>query len=116
MARRIYDNPNNCPLTKAVAFAGGKWKPIILFSLKEGAIRFGKFTIFLPTISRKVLTQQLRELEEDGLIIRHSYFEKPPRVEYELSELGQSLIPVLQAMCNWGQLMSKEKFKLKKVL
>jgi len=56
----------------------------------------------MPDISRKILTQQLKELEEDGLIIRHKYMEKPPRVEYELSERGKTLIPVLKAMYDWG--------------
>lgn len=101
--RKIQENPRNCPVTRTVGYIGGKWKPIILVSLMDGIIRFGKLTLFLPTISRKILTQQLRELEEDGLIIRHSYNEKPPRVEYELSERGKTLIPVLQAMYDWGK-------------
>jgi DNA-binding HxlR family transcriptional regulator len=65
--------------------------------------------VFLPTISRKILTQQLRELEEDGLIIRHSYSEKPPRVEYELSEKGKTLIPLLKAMHDWGKQIGPKK-------
>jgi DNA-binding HxlR family transcriptional regulator len=68
-------------------------------------IRFGKLAVQMPDISRKILSQQLKELEEDGLILRHSYMEKPPRVEYELSELGRTLIPVLKAMNDWGAKM-----------
>jgi DNA-binding HxlR family transcriptional regulator len=112
MSRRIYDNPNNCPVTKAVEFIGGKWKPIILFLLMDGPIRFGKLTLFLPSISRKILAQQLKELEEDGLIIRHSFSEKPPRVEYELSPKGATAIPILKAMCAWGQQVVEEKLLL----
>jgi DNA-binding HxlR family transcriptional regulator len=101
--RKIHENPRNCPVTRTVDYIGGKWKPIILELLMDGTIRFGKLALFLPSISRKILTQQLRELEEDGLISRHSYPEKPPRVEYKLSEKGQTLVPVLQAMHEWGK-------------
>jgi DNA-binding HxlR family transcriptional regulator len=87
---------------RTVHYIGGKWKPIILIRLIKGPVRFGKLTIQIPDISRKILTQQLRELEEDGLILRHEYQEKPPRVEYELSERGKTLIPVLKAMFDWG--------------
>jgi len=71
-----------------------------------GKVRFGKLCAQMVDISRKILSQQLKELEEDGLIIRHSYMEKPPRVEYELSELGKTLIPVLKAMYDWGNQIS----------
>jgi DNA-binding HxlR family transcriptional regulator len=81
---------------------GGKWKPIILIRLIDAKVRFGKLAVQVPDISRKILTQQLRELEDDGLILRHEYQEKPPRVEYMLSERGETLIPVLKAMFDWG--------------
>ncbi len=112
MARKIHENPNNCPVTKTIGYIGGKWKPIILFLLMDGSMRFGKLTLFLPSISRKILTQQLKELEEDGLILRHSFSEKPPRVEYELSERGQTIIPVLKSMCAWGEMVGKEDLAL----
>jgi len=105
--RKIQENPLNCPITRTVGYIGGKWKPIILVLLTDGRVRFGKITLSLPTISRKMLTQQLRELEDDGLVVRYSYTEKPPRVEYELSEKGKTLIPVLQAMYDWGQLVGE---------
>jgi len=99
----MLQNPENCAVVRTVGFIGGKWKPIILIRLLAGGqVRFGKLTVQMPDISRKILAQQLKELEEDGLIIRHSYMEKPPRVEYELSERGKTLIPILKAMHDWG--------------
>lgn len=96
-----------CPMVRTMRFIGGKWKPIILARLVVGHVRFGKLTIQIPNISRKILSEQLKELEEDGLIIRHSYNEKPPRVEYELSELGKTLMPILNAMNEWGEKIDK---------
>lgn len=98
-------NPYNCAVVRTVGYIGGKWKPIILIRLMNGSVRFGKLAVQMPDISRKILTMQLRELEEDGLILRHSYSEKPPRVEYELSALGKTLIPILKAMYEWGTQM-----------
>jgi DNA-binding HxlR family transcriptional regulator len=92
-----------CPMVRTMGYIGGKWKPIILARLVVGNVRFGRLTIQIPGISRKILSQQLKELEEDGLIIRHSYSEKPPRVEYELSDLGKTLMPILHAMNDWGE-------------
>jgi len=99
----MLQNPENCAVVRTVGFIGNKWKPIILVRLLNGErVRFGRLSVQIPDISRKILSQQLKELEEDGLIIRHSYMEKPPRVEYELSERGKTLIPVLKAMYDWG--------------
>lgn len=99
----MLQNPENCAVVRTVGYIGNKWKPIILVRLLNGGkVRFGKLCVQMADISRKILSQQLKELEEDGLIIRHSYMEKPPRVEYELSELGKTLIPVLKAMYDWG--------------
>ncbi|MFY7743756.1 MAG: winged helix-turn-helix transcriptional regulator [Flavobacterium sp.] len=81
---------------------GGKWKPVILYCLKSEKRRFGELSARIPDLSRKVLTQQLKELEEDGLVLRKQYNEIPPRVEYELTELGKSLAPVLAEMEKWG--------------
>src|SRR6186713_2090634 len=100
--RKFQQNPQNCAVVRTVGYIGGKWKPCILIRLLNGPVRFGKLAMLIPDISRKILTQQLKELEEDGLIIRKSYSEKPPRVEYELSNLGKTLIPVLKAMYDWG--------------
>jgi DNA-binding HxlR family transcriptional regulator len=100
---KIKSNQESCPIVKTMKFIGGKWKPIILARIEPGNVRFGRLTVQIPSISRKILSQQLKELETDGLILRYSYNEKPPRVEYELSPLGKTLIPVLQAMNNWAE-------------
>lgn len=101
MARRIIENPNKCSLVHAMNIIGGKWKPIILYILSNGSLRFGKLLFFLPMISKKVLTDQLKELTEDGLIIRERFAETPPRVEYTLSEKGEALLPVLKLLSDW---------------
>ncbi|BAV04907.1 transcriptional regulator, HxlR family [Filimonas lacunae] len=83
-------------------YIGGKWKVLILLVLSKGTVRYGKLHALLQTISKKVLTEALKELEEDGLIIRTYYQEKPPRVEYALSEAGLQVLPVLEALRNFG--------------
>lgn len=83
---------------------GGKWKPIILWILlKEGTKRFGELQKYLEAITHKTLTKQLRELEENDLIIRRVFPEVPPRVEYTISDKGKSLEEVLTTMCSWGR-------------
>jgi len=101
--RTIHHDPKDCHIIRTVEAIGNKWKPVILVQLFDGPVRFGKLRLFIPSISQKILTQQLRELEGDGLIIRSSYREKVPRVEYEISEKGRTLEPVLQAMFDWGK-------------
>ena len=93
---------NSCPVSAMVALIGGKWKPVILYCLRSETRRFGEIAARIPTISRKVLTDQLKELEQDHLVIREQFNETPPRVEYSLSELGKSMAPVLEAMEKWG--------------
>lgn len=92
-----------CPITAMLELIGGKWKPVILYNLTSGTRRFGQIDVRIPGISRKVLTEQLRELEKDGLITRKQYNEIPPRVEYSLTELGKSLSPVFKEMSAWGK-------------
>lgn len=92
-----------CPVTGMFQLIGGKWKPIILYCLRSDKRRFGEIAARIPDISRKVLTEQLKELEEDGLVTRKQYKEIPPRVEYELTVLGKSLSPVLNEMEKWGK-------------
>ena len=82
---------------------GGKWKPIILCNLRHGAHRPSDLQRKIPQISQKVLTQQLRELEQDGILVRKVFHEVPPHVEYDLSEYGQSLGQVLDLLCAWGE-------------
>ena len=82
---------------------GGKWKPIILCNLRHGAMRPSDLKRGITGISQKMLTQQLRELEEDNIIERKVYNQVPPKVEYYLSDYGQSLSAVLDNLCNWGE-------------
>ena len=92
-----------CPITATLEIIGGKWKPIILYYLTSGTRRFGEIAARIPTISRKVLTEQLKELEKDGLIVREQFKEIPPRVEYSLTDLGKSLSGVFKEMAMWGK-------------
>ena len=82
---------------------GGKWKSIILFRLLEQTRRFNELRRLLPAITQRTLTTQLRELEDDGLVHRTIYPEVPPRVDYRLTELGMSLLPVLEALKTWSE-------------
>lgn len=94
----------NCDKELTLAVIGGKWKLIILWHLGlEGTKRFGELKKLIPNITQKMLTNQLRELEEDQLVIRRVYPEVPPRVEYSLTEYGESLMPVLRMMYDWGR-------------
>lgn len=99
---RFIANPLDCPVTRVMSIVGGKWKPIILNVIGDRAIRFGKLKQLIPAISNKVLANELKELEVVGLVKRKAYKELPPRVEYELSSSGRSLMPVLHAMADWG--------------
>ena len=92
---------------------GGKWKPIILWFVKEETIRFGKLHKQIGEITSKMLTQQLRELEHDGLILRNVYPQVPPKVEYSLTKYGETLLPVLESMAIWGKNHNK---RLKKIM
>lgn len=92
----------NCPLEMAVDLIGGKWKVVILWHLSEKTLRFNEIRRIFPDITHKMLAQQLRELESDGIIHRKVYAQSPPKVEYSLTEFGRSLTPLLQAMNHWG--------------
>ena len=91
-----------CPVTATLQLIGGRWKTIILYSLTTGTRRFGEIAVRIPDISRKVLTEQLKELEADGLILREQFKEIPPRVEYSLTDLGKSLSSVIRELEIWG--------------
>ena len=93
----------DCPMTATLQFIGGRWKTIILYTLSSGTRRFGELSVRIPAISRKVLTQQLKELENHGLVKRVQFNEIPPRVEYSLTDLGLSLNKVMLEMENWGK-------------
>ena len=91
-----------CPVAFTVDVIGGKWKSLILFHLMSGTKRFNELRRLIPDITQRMLTLQLRELEIDGVIHREIYREVPPKVEYSLTELGNSLAPLVSAMREWG--------------
>lgn len=92
-----------CPVETTLMLIGDKWKVLILRDLMNGTKRFGELKKSIGGVSQKVLTAQLRDMEENGLITRQVYAEVPPRVEYSLTELGRSLKPILDALQNWGE-------------
>src|ERR1700732_3983731 len=91
-----------CPAEITLAAIGGRWKGLILYHLFQGVKRFSQLQRSLKGISQKMLTQQLREMERDGIVQRTVYPQVPPKVEYRLTPRGQSLKPVVDAMCKWG--------------
>ena len=95
-------NKTNCPVVATLDMIGGKYKALILWHLVDGTRRFGELRKLIPQATQKMLTQQLRELEEDNLVIRKAYPVVPPKVEYQLSDLGKSIKPILDAMRKWG--------------
>lgn len=92
-----------CPVETTLMLIGDKWKVLILRDLLTGTKRFGELKKSIGGVSQKVLTAQLRDMEECGLVSRKVYAEVPPRVEYSLTELGESLKPILDAMSSWGE-------------
>jgi len=92
----------HCPFEAGIAVIGGKWKSLIIWQLRSGTLRFTQLIERMPMVSPRMLTKQLRELEEDGVVVRRMYPEIPPRVEYSLSDLGMAVVPVLESLCTWG--------------
>jgi DNA-binding HxlR family transcriptional regulator len=102
MRKQRHVEYDECPIEGAMDIIGGKWKPSILYRLSAGTKRFGELQRLLKNITQRTLTQQLRDLERDGMISRHVFAEVPPRVEYSLTERGRSLLPVLEMLFDWG--------------
>ncbi len=103
----------NCFFQLATDMIGGKWKGMVLWALKKGVKRNGELKRMIPNISQKMLTQQLRELEDVGIVQRIVYPEIPPKVEYKLTEKGEKLIPILEKLHDWGkEYASDNKIKL----
>ena len=101
----------NCPVEAALAVIGGRWKSLILWHLRDEALRFSELKKRIPSITQRMLTNQLRELEQDGVIMRKAYAEVPVRVEYSVTSDGKSLRPILEALCAWGQKRNKKSLK-----
>ncbi|SPB18206.1 transcriptional regulator family protein [Caballeronia novacaledonica] len=93
---------DSCGIEVALTVIGGKWKPLVLFHLNHGPRRFGELKRLVTGISEKVLIQQLRELADDGVILRRDYQTVPPKVDYEMTPFGYSLAQALQPLCAWG--------------
>jgi len=102
MKRKNGHGEAECAVEVTLGLIDGKWKGVILFHLQDGLLRFGELRRKMPGITQRMLTKQLRALEEDGLITRTVYPEVPPRVEYALSQTGQRLRPVIDALRAWG--------------
>jgi DNA-binding HxlR family transcriptional regulator len=96
-------HPSCPPVSITLAVIGGKWKPVILYHLSQGTLRFGELYKKISGVTQKMLTQQLREMEEDGLLERRVYPVVPPKVEYSLTAYGKTLGPILESMCQWGE-------------
>jgi len=103
MARKLIENPNHCPITHSMNIIGNKWTPIIIYMMADRKLRFGELAFRIDKISRKVLTDQLKQLEIRGIVIRESYAETPPRVEYSLTDKGAKLLPILNQLCAWSK-------------
>ncbi|GLF88982.1 hypothetical protein Saga11_02410 [Bacillus safensis] len=99
---------HGCPVSITTSVIGGKWKGVILYHLTCGPKRYNELRRLLPRISQRVLTLQLRELEQDGVVHREVYEEVPPRVEYSLTSLGETLKPIIFAMREWGEYYGNE--------
>lgn len=102
MSNKKCDPVIKCPVEASLELIGGKWKALILFYLLDGTKRFNELRRLLPKVTQRMLTRQLRELEEDKLVVRVVYPEVPPKVEYFLSEFGKSVQPILQILQQWG--------------
>ena len=102
MATREKTKTETCPAERTLDVIGGRWKVPIVYHLSEKTCRFSELRRHLPGCTQKMLTQQLRELERDGVVHRKVYPQVPPKVEYSLTELGRSLKPIIAAMCRWG--------------
>jgi DNA-binding HxlR family transcriptional regulator len=102
MRHKRYDCDFGCPVEACVEVIGGKWKGVILFHLLGGTKRFNELMRLMPDVTQRMLTRQLRELEDDQIVNRKIYAEVPPKVEYSLSDFGKTLEPVLRTIQGWG--------------
>src|SRR6266436_8598683 len=109
MREPVYRSQYGCAVEATADIIGGKWKAVILYYLSQGPKRFNERRLLLPEVTQRMLTLQLRELEQDGIVHREIYKEVPPKVEYSLTELGHTLKSLLEQMQEWAeQHMMKE--------
>ncbi|MDR1235324.1 MAG: helix-turn-helix transcriptional regulator [Mycoplasmataceae bacterium] len=101
--RHIHDTIHHCPVTATISLIGGKYKPVILWYLTKGTTRYGELKRYIDNATPKMLTQQLRELEKDKLIVRKVYPVVPPKVEYSLTTFGETISNVMKEMYKWGK-------------
>jgi len=114
MRHKRYDCNFGCPVEACVEVIGGKWKGVILFHLLGGTKRFNELLRLIPGVTQRMLTRQLRELEDDQVVERKIYAEVPPKVEYTLTEFGRTLEPVLRTLQGWGSQYLGEITKIRK--
>ena len=95
-------DPNRCPVEVTLSVIGGKWKALILYQVISAPRRFNELRRLVPSVTQRMLTQHLRELEADGILHREVRAQVPPHVEYSLTEKGRTLVPILDAMASWG--------------
>jgi DNA-binding HxlR family transcriptional regulator len=100
---KFKNNEYQCSMELTLALIGGKWKTLILWHLRDKTLRYSEIRKAIPSVTPKMLTQQLRELEDSGLVRRVIYTQIPPKVEYSLTQTGQSLLPILDTLSKWGQ-------------
>lgn len=96
------DKEYRCAVELTIELIGGKWKAILLWELSKKTLRFNELVRLFPNITRKMLTQQLKEMERDGLVLRKEYNQIPPKVEYSLTNFGKTFMPIILAMNQWG--------------
>ena len=100
---KLHDKTYHCAMDVTMSYIGGKWKTVVLWYLRNKTLRFGELKKQIPDITEKMLSLQLKALEEDGLVKREVYAEVPLRVEYSLTDFGKTLIPVIEAIASWGR-------------
>ena len=104
----LRDGKFHCAMDVTMRFIGGKWKTVVLWYLRKDKKRFGELKKLIPDITEKMLSLQLKTLEEDGIVKRTIFAEVPPRVEYEMTDLGRTLIPMLEEIALWGRTLGEK--------
>jgi len=114
MRHSRYDSTPGCAVEATLEVIGGKWKGVLLYHLLNGTLRFGELRRLVPDVTQRMLTQQLRELERDGVIERKVYAQVPPRVDYSLTKFGKTLEPIVLMLRNWGETYLNDRLSAQK--